>query len=91
MIILYQTKRNKTMKEMLSKYQLKIIEDNNFYLDKNEKFVSNLGNRNIENLKLFLELGLKFKKIHRVLELKKLPLLKPYIEHNIELRNCADK
>ena len=35
----------KVTKEMLSKYQLKIIEDNIFYLGKNEKLIPNLVNK----------------------------------------------
>ena len=37
------------MKKMLSMYQSQIIEDNNFYLDKNEKFHSNLGDKRNTN------------------------------------------
>ena len=34
----------KVTKEMLSKYQLQIKEDNSFSLNKNKKLISNLGN-----------------------------------------------
>lgn len=34
---------------MLSMYQSQIIEDNNFYLDKNEKLHSNLGDKRNTN------------------------------------------
>ena len=36
-------------------------------------------------------LGLQLLKIHRVLELKQKAFLKPYIEHNAELRREAEK
>ena len=65
--------------------ELRIIEDNNFTLGKNENFICNLGNKrkyklHYQKLKLYLELGLQYKNIHRVLEFK--PFLKPYIELN---------
>ena len=42
-----------------------------------------------ENLKLYLSLGLKLKKIHRVLEFSEKPWLKEYIDFNTEKRKDA--
>ena len=42
-----------------------------------------------ENLKLYLNLGLKLKKIHRVLEFSEKPWLKQYIDFNTEKRKNA--
>ena len=42
-----------------------------------------------ENLKLYLSLGLKLKKVHRVLEFSEKPWLKPYIDFNTEKRKDA--
>ena len=42
-----------------------------------------------ENLKLYLSLGLKLKKIHRVLEFSEKPWLKEYIDFNTEKRKKA--
>ena len=52
---------------MLFKYQLQIIEDNNFSLGKNKKLIANLGNKrkcklHNQNLKRYLNLGLQLKK-----------------------------
>ena len=44
-----------------------------------------------ENLELFLRLGLKLKKIHRVLEFNQSQWLKPYIEFNTQKRIGAEK
>ena len=41
------------------------------------------------NLQLYLNLGLKIKKVHRVLEFDQSPWLKQYIDFNIEKRNHA--
>ena len=57
----------KVTKEMLSYYQLQIIEDNNFFLAKNEKLFPNPDNKqkyklHYQYLKLYLEIGLHLKK-----------------------------
>ena len=52
-----------------------------------EKLVPNFFDKgkyvlHYENLKLYLSLGLKLKKIHRVLEFNQSQSLKPYVEFN---------
>ena len=63
-------------------------------VNKCKKFVCNLLNKkkyvaHIYNLKQALNHGLKFKKIHRVIELNQKEWLKPYIDMNTELRKEA--
>ena len=61
-----------------------------FFLVKAKKLVLNLGNKKkttknklyYQNLKLYLNLELQLKKIHRILEFKE----EPYIEGNTELQ-----
>ena len=52
---------------MLSVYQLQIIEDDNFSLDKNKRLIPSLGNKTkyklfYQSLKLYLHLVLQLKK-----------------------------
>ena len=42
-----------------------------------------------ENLKLYLRLGLKLKKAHRVLQFSEKPWLKQYIDFNTDMRKEA--
>ena len=65
--------------DMLSKYQLQIIENNNFSISINN-LISNLGNKrkcklHYQNLKLFLNLRLQLKNIYRILEYKQEPYI----------------
>ena len=62
--------------------------------NKCKKLVCNLYNRKqyvvqVNALKQALNHGLKFKKIHRVIEFNQKAWLKPYIEKNTELRKLA--
>ena len=63
-------------------------------IDKCKKVVCNLLNKNkciihIKSFKQALNHGLKFKKIHRIIEFNQEAWLKPYIDMNTELRKVA--
>ena len=63
-------------------------------VNKCKKLVCNLFNKkkyvaHINTLKQALNHGLKFKKIHRVIEFNQEAWLKPYIDMNTELRKLA--
>ena len=87
-------------KEWLSDYPLKIENAHNITTGTVKKLVPNLMNKNnyvihYRNLQQCLELGMKLKKIHRVLKLKQKDWMKPYIDFNTQKRkeptNKADK
>ena len=61
-----------------------------------EKLIPNLWDKekyviHHENLKLYLRLGLKIKKIHRGIKFREEPWMKSYIEKNTDLRTKAKK
>ena len=63
-------------------------------IDKCKKLVCNLRNKknyvvHIKSLKQALNHGLKFKKVHRIIEFNQEEWLKPYIDRNTELRKVA--
>ena len=87
-------------KEWLSDYCLKIANVYNITTGTVKKLVPNLMNKNnyvihYRNLQQCLELGMKLKKIHRVLKFKQKDWMKPYIDFNTQKRkeatNEADK
>ena len=87
-------------KEWLSDYCLKIPNAHNITTGTVTKLVPNLMNKNnyvihYRNLQQCLELGMKLKKIHRILKFKQKDWMKPYIDFNTKKRkdatNEADK
>ena len=87
-------------KECLSNCCLKIANSDNITTRTVKKLVPNLMNKNnyvihYRNLQQCLKLGMKLKKIHRVLKFKQKDWMKPYIDFNTQRRkettNEADK
>ena len=81
--------RLKVKKEWLSGYQANLLEDVNIL--NTEKLVPNLMDKtyyvlHYRNLQLYLSLGMKLKKIHRILEFNEAPWMEPYIRMNTEIR-----
>ena len=87
-------------KEWLFDYCLKIANAHNITTGTVKRFVSNLMNKNsyvihYRNLQQCLELGMKLKKIHRILKFKQGDWMKCYIDFNTQKRkgstNESDK
>ena len=84
----------KVSDDMLSDYCREIKNKFNISSGNVNKLIPTLNDKknyllHEENLKLYLSLGLKLKKIHRVLEFREKPWLKQYIDFNTEKRKNA--
>ena len=84
----------KVSKNMLSAYCKKIAEKYNISIGLVSKLISTLRDKkeyvlHYCNLPLYLDLGLKIKKVHRVLKFDQSPWLKQHIDFNTEKRKHA--
>ena len=82
-------------KECLSDYSLEIANAHNITTGTVKKLVPNLMNKNnyvihYRNLQQYLELGMKLKKIHRILKFKQSDWMRPYIDFNIKKRTISN-
>ena len=83
-------------REIMSDYQLRIADYYSIPIGNVKKLVPNFFNKekyviHYENLKSYLRLRLKLKKIHRVLEFNQSEWLKQYVDLNTEKRIEAEK
>ena len=79
---------------MLSDYCKKIADEYGIKVGDVKKLIPNLGNKtnyvvHYRNLQLYLSLGMKLTKIHRVLKFKQSDWMKKYIDFNTEKRTNA--
>ena len=80
-------------KDQMSPYQQKLIEELGVSISC-EKLVPNLMDKSryvlhYRNLQLYLKLGMKLEKVHKVLEFQQSPWMQPYIQKNTQLRTQA--
>ena len=79
---------------MLSDYCKKIADEYEIKVGNVKKLIANLGNKtnyvfHYRNLQLYLSLGMKMIKIHRVLKFKQSDWMKKYIDFTAEKRTNA--
>ena len=80
--------------DQLSPYQTSLLHDLNMKAGTTKKLIPNLHNKSkyvthYRNLQLYIKYGMKITKIHRILQFKQRPWMKPYITFNTDMRKKA--
>ena len=80
--------------DIVSKYCIEIADKYEINIGDVKKVIPNLGNKtkyvvHYKNLQLYLSLGMKLTKIHRLLRFKQSDWMKTYIDFNTRKRMCA--
>ena len=80
--------------DMLSKYCIEIADKYEIKVGNMKKLIPNLGNKtkyvlHYRNIQLYLSLGMKLTKIHKVLKFKQYDRMKKYIDFNTKKRMNA--
>ena len=81
--------------DMLSEYCKKIADKYKIKVGDVKKLIPNLGNKtkyvlHCRNLQLYLSLGMRLTKIHKVLKFKQADWMKKYIDFNTKRKNAAN-
>ena len=84
----------KVSKEQMSPYQQRLINELGITSFETEKLVPTLMDKSryvlhYRNLQLYLSLGLRIVKVHKVSQFNQSPWMQPYIEKNTHLRTTA--
>ena len=92
----YPLAPEKLTNDMLSKYCKEIADKYDINVGDIKKLIPNLGNKtkyvvHFKNIQLYLLLGIKLTKIHRVLQFKQSDWMKKYIDFNTEKRKKCCK
>ena len=80
--------------DMLSIYCKNIANEYDIKVGDVKKLIPNLGNKTkyvvyYRNLQIYLSLGMKLRKIHRLLKFKQSDWMKEYIDFNTEKKKCC--
>lgn len=78
----------------MKKLHGKLADDETPPRAKVEKLLTTLGDKenyvlHYKNLQLYLRLGMKLKKVHRILQFKQEAFMKPFVEFNTQMRQQA--